>query len=120
MTKPKVFVTRRLVQEALDRLDREVDLIVWPGEDPPPRQNLIESLQHVEGLLCLLTDSIDAEVLSGAKSLRAVSNLATGYDNIDVEAAKLERLRHGRDQPKPDADYRSERERLIVLPQCRT
>jgi glyoxylate reductase len=87
MTKPKVFVTRRLVQEALDRLDREVDLTVWPGEDPPSRQTLIESLEHAEGLLCLLTDSIDAEILSGAKNLMAVSNLATGYNNIDVEAA---------------------------------
>jgi glyoxylate reductase len=87
MSKPKVFVTRRLVQEALDRLDQEVDLVVWPGGDPPPRQTLMESIQDVEGLLCLLTDSIDAEVLSSARRLRAVSNLATGYDNIDVETA---------------------------------
>ena len=87
MPKPKVFVTRRLFQEILDRLQQEADLVVWPGELPPPREVLMRELHDAEGVLCLLTDSIDAEVLASAPRLRVVSNLATGYDNVDLEAA---------------------------------
>ena len=85
--KPRVFVTRHLPGDALDLLAENTDLSVWRQELPPPRETLLDEATRCHGLLTLLTDRIDAEVLAAAHRLIAVSNMATGYDNIDVEAA---------------------------------
>ena len=86
-SRPRVFVTRQLPGDALDRLRDQVELEVWEKELPPPREELIEAIRAVEGLLCLLTDNIDAGVLEAAAKLRVVSTMAVGYDHIDVDAA---------------------------------
>ena len=83
----KCFVTRQLPGRALDRLRAEHDVDVWQGELPPSRAELIEHARDVEGLLCLLTDVIDAEVIAACPKLRAISNYAVGSDNIDRDAA---------------------------------
>jgi glyoxylate reductase len=83
----KVLVTRRLPGGALDRLSAEHDLEVWPDRLPPPREELLARAPELEGLLSLLTDRIDAELIEAAPRLRAISNYAVGVDNIDVEAA---------------------------------
>ncbi len=71
----------------MERINSFCDAKVWEGELPPPRNALIESVRDVEGLLCLLTDPVDAEVMSKATKLRVVSNLAVGFDNVDVTEA---------------------------------
>jgi glyoxylate reductase len=81
------FVTRTLPGTALDRLRSEYDVDVWPGDLPPSRSELIECARDVEGLLCLLTDIVDADVIAACPRLRAISNYAVGSDNIDSEAA---------------------------------
>src|SRR4051794_36999509 len=83
----KVFVTRRLPGTALDRVAAEHELEVWPQALPPPREQLLARAPEVEGLLALLTDRVDAELIDAAPKLRAISNYAVGVDNIDVEAA---------------------------------
>ena len=83
----RVFVTRRLPGGALDRLSAEHDVEVWPGPLPPPREELLARAPELEGLLSLLTDPVDAELIAAAPKLRAISNYAVGVDNIDVEAA---------------------------------
>ena len=83
----KVFVTRRLPGGALDRLGAEHEVDVWPGRLPPPYGELRVRVREVEGLLSLLTDRIDAELIDSAPRLRAISNYAVGVDNIDIEAA---------------------------------
>ncbi|MBI2166324.1 MAG: D-glycerate dehydrogenase [Chloroflexi bacterium] len=83
----RVFVTRRIAEEALELLDREVSLEVWPEEPPPPYSVLVEGTQGCDGVLSMVTDRIDAGLLDGSPSLRVVSNMATGHDNIDVAAA---------------------------------
>jgi lactate dehydrogenase-like 2-hydroxyacid dehydrogenase len=83
----KVFVGRRLPGGALDRLAAEHELEVWPGREPPPRAELLERAPSMEGLLSLLTDPVDAEVIEAAQRLRAISNYAVGVDNVDLEAA---------------------------------
>jgi len=83
----RVFVTRRLPGDALDRLRAEHEVEVWQSRLPPSRTKLLERASDLEGLLCLLTDRIDAEFLDAAKELKAISNYAVGVDNIDVEAA---------------------------------
>ncbi|MGA2461761.1 MAG: D-glycerate dehydrogenase [Candidatus Bathyarchaeia archaeon] len=85
--KPKVYVTRLLPEEAMERIRSFCDTKVWEGEVPPGRQVLLEHVRDVEGLLCLLTDKVDAELMNKAPKLRVVSNYAVGYDNVDVVEA---------------------------------
>ena len=82
-----VFVTRKLPGDALDRLRERHDVEVWPERLPPPREELMARAPAIEGLLSLLTDPVDAELIAAAPRLRAISNYAVGVDNVDVEAA---------------------------------
>ncbi|MDY7230428.1 2-hydroxyacid dehydrogenase [Hyalangium rubrum] len=93
--RPRVFVTRQLPGEALGRLSKHVELRVWEEELPPPREALLELARGVEGLITLLTDRVDAPLLEASPSLRAVSNVAVGYDNIDVAACTARRIAVG-------------------------
>ena len=87
-TRKKVFVTTRLPEEALNLLKSKFEVEVWPEETPPPRSLLIEKVKEIDGLCCLLTDKIDEEVIEAAgENLKVISQVAVGYDNIDVEAA---------------------------------
>jgi len=86
--KPKVFVTRLIPEGGLELIRRACEVEVWPGELPPPRQVLLDRVRGLDGLLCLLTDRVDAELLDVAgPQLKVVSNMAVGYDNVDVAAA---------------------------------
>lgn len=85
--KPKVYVTRQLPTLAMDRIALFSDVEVWGGEVPPPRESLLRKVHDVQGLVCLLTDRIDAEVMNEAPNLRVISNCAAGFDNIDVTEA---------------------------------
>ncbi len=60
---------------------------MWPERLPPSREELSYRVRDVEGLLCLLTDRIDAELLAHAPNLTVIANYAVGYDNVDVAAA---------------------------------
>jgi glyoxylate reductase len=83
----KVFVTRALPGGAIDRLAAEHEVEVWPEPLPPPRDEMLGHVREAEGLLALLTDRVDAELMDAAANLRAISNYAVGVDNIDVDAA---------------------------------
>jgi glyoxylate reductase len=85
--KPRVYVTRLLPKPAMDRILAFCDAKVWEGELPPPRDVLLQNVVEVEGLLSLLTDKVDAELMDRAKKLKAISNCAVGFDNIDVQEA---------------------------------
>lgn len=85
--KPKVYVTRLLPKDAMDKIHSFCDAKVWEGELPPPRNVLLENVTDIDGLLSLLTDKIDAELMNRARKLRVVSNCAVGFDNIDVQEA---------------------------------
>lgn len=87
--KPKVWVTRRIPQPALERLVTACDLSVWDNPLPPSYEILTEQIRGVEGLLCLLTDRIDAALMDAAGSqLKVISQMAVGYDNIEINAAR--------------------------------
>lgn len=88
MTKPKVFVTRVIRDKGLDLVKAACQADIWPGELPPGRETLLERVRGVDGLLCLLTDRIDAGLMDAAgPGLKVISNHAVGFDNIDVAAA---------------------------------
>jgi len=88
LSKPKVYVTRQLFDEAMDVLRRYAEVEVFDGIDnPAPRDTILSKVRNVEGLLCLLTDWIDEEVIEAGRKLEVISNYAVGFNNIDVEAA---------------------------------
>jgi glyoxylate reductase len=92
MAKPRVFVARKMPGDALDRLAGQTEMRLWPEELPPPREVLLAEAREAEGLLTQLTDRVDQELLSQAPRLRAVSNMAVGFDNIDVPACTARRI----------------------------
>jgi glyoxylate reductase len=83
----RCFVTRRLPGAALDRLADAHEVEVWPERMPPEPKQLAAGLADGEGLLSLLTDQIDAQMLDQAPQLRAIANYAVGVDNVDIAAA---------------------------------
>lgn len=85
--RPHVFVTRRLPGTAVERLREQASVDLWEDELPPPREVLLARTRDADGLVCLLTERIDAELLAVCPRLRAVCNVAVGFDNIDVSAA---------------------------------
>lgn len=87
MTLPKVFVTRRLPDAGLDFLQNRASIEIWTKRQPPPYEVLQEKIPHIDGLLCLLTDRIDKNLIELGTSLKVISQMAVGYDNIDVAAA---------------------------------
>jgi lactate dehydrogenase-like 2-hydroxyacid dehydrogenase len=83
--RPKVFVSRVIPAEGLDRVTEATEATVWPDELPPPRAELLREVEGCDGILTLLTDRVDAELLDRAgPQLRVVSNFAVGFDNVDV------------------------------------
>ena len=83
----RCFATRKLPGEALERLAAEHDVEVWPEAMPPSPEELRARVEGREGLLALVTEPIDADLIEAAGELRAISNYAVGVDNVDVEAA---------------------------------
>ena len=87
MTRPRVLVTRVIPAEGLDPVREACDVDLWEEELPPPRDELLRRVAGVDGLLSLLTDRVDDELLDAAgPQLKVVSNFAVGFDNIDVPA----------------------------------
>ncbi len=83
----RVFVTRRLPGDAVERLSLHARVDLWADELPPPHEELARRAAAADAIVCLLTDRIDAALFEAAPRLRVVSNVAVGYDNIDVAAA---------------------------------
>ncbi|KAH9507872.1 hypothetical protein Btru_053103 [Bulinus truncatus] len=84
--KPRVFISRRIPEKGYNLLATECELLSWNFDDPPPRKNYLDAVKGIEGILCLLTDKIDSELLDEAgPSLRVVSTMSVGYDHIDVQ-----------------------------------
>jgi len=87
MPKPKVYVTRELPERGLNMIKKYFDAEVWPEYAPPPKKVIIDKVKNVDALVPLLSDKIDAEVFNEAPKLKIVSQLAVGFDNIDVAEA---------------------------------
>jgi len=90
--KPKVFVTRKLPEKALEMIKAECDMEINPNDRVLTKKELISAVSDKDGLLCLLTDEIDEEVIDSGRNLRIIANYAVGYNNIDVEAATKRKI----------------------------
>lgn len=91
MSRPKIYVTRTIPEAGLKALEG-CDIRVWEEDRVVPRDVLAEELAQAHGVLCMLTDRIDDGLLAGARNLKIVSNMAVGYDNIDIAACTRRRV----------------------------
>jgi len=90
--KPKIFLTRELPPESMRILSEASELTFNQEDRVLSKQEIIRGVRDADGLLCLLTDSIDEEILEAAPNLKVVANFAVGFNNIDVAAATRRRI----------------------------
>jgi glyoxylate reductase len=86
MAKPKVLSTHELFPDARKILDAACEVEYWTAAERPSRDEFLRRVKDKEGLVCLLTEKINEEMLRVAAKLRIAANVAVGYDNIDVDA----------------------------------
>ncbi|MEF8830107.1 MAG: D-glycerate dehydrogenase [Halobacteriales archaeon] len=86
---PTVYVTRRIPDVGIELLEEHSEVHVHDGKLPPTHDEILDRLAELEadGLLCLLTDDVDAEVMDASPNLETISTFSVGYDHVDVEAA---------------------------------
>jgi glyoxylate reductase len=84
---PHVFVSRRIPDAGLAKLAGCCDVDLWPEQLPPPYEVVLQKTGQADGILCLLTDKMDAKLMDQSPRLRVISNFAVGFNNIDVPAA---------------------------------
>ena len=88
MAKPRIFVTRRIPEDWLIRLQEDCEVDLWDSELPPGHDELLKHVRDKDAILSLLTDTIDSQVMDNAGSgLKVISNCAVGVDNIDLQEA---------------------------------
>jgi glyoxylate reductase len=86
MAKARIFATHPLFDEARAILDADCDIEYWAEPERPSREEILGRVKDKEGLVCLLTDRVNDDLLRAAPKLRIVANVAVGYDNVDVPA----------------------------------
>jgi glyoxylate reductase len=86
MARQKVYATHQLFDEARKILDANYDVEYWTDSERPPRDEVLRRVKDKEGLICLLTEKVNEDLLRVAPKLRIVANVAVGFDNIDVDA----------------------------------
>ena len=86
MPRPKILATRPLFDAARQILQEKCEVEYWPQEERISREELFRRVKDKQGLVCLLTDRVDDELLRGATKLRIVANVAVGFDNVDIPA----------------------------------
>ena len=86
---PRVLVTRLIPEAGLERVRQACEVTVWAEDMPAPYERLLDLVKGMDGLLCTLTERIDAGLMDAAgPQLKVISQMAVGYDNIDVAAAR--------------------------------
>ncbi len=83
----KVWITRSIYPAAIEIIRARAEVDVWQGETPPPAEVILEKIRACDGILTMLTDPINQQVIESALLLKVISQMAVGFDNIDVPAA---------------------------------
>jgi glyoxylate reductase len=84
----KVFISNILPKEALDLIPREIAVDYNDNDIPLPKPEFLARLRGKDGLICQIVATVDEEALAAAPTLKVVANVAVGYNNIDVAAAR--------------------------------
>ena len=82
-----IFITRKIPEQGLELLRKEHEIEIFPYDRVPTKEEIIKGLKGKDGLLCLLSDQIDEDVINSEPNLKMIASYAVGYDNIDVKAA---------------------------------
>jgi glyoxylate reductase len=86
MAKPRVLATRPLFPAAQQILNEGCEAEYWTKPERISKEELFKKIKDKEGLVCLLTEKVNLELLNAAPKLRIAANVAVGFDNIDVAA----------------------------------
>lgn len=87
--KPIVYITRKLPEQAIKGLQDLFEVRMWQeAEKPVPREVLLKEVEQAAALWTMLSDQVDKELIEAAPHLKIISNLAVGYNNIDLETAR--------------------------------
>ncbi len=89
---PRVLLTRILPRPCLDFLEQQVQLEINQKDETMSRKELIKKVRDKDGLICLLTDNIDEEIINTGAKLKIIANYAVGYNNIDVREATKRKI----------------------------
>ena len=87
MPRFKVLLTRKLLGEGLEKISKIAEVDLNTQDHDLTKEELIKHIRNKDGVLSMLTDKIDAEIIRSAQKLKVISNCAVGFDNIDLEAA---------------------------------
>ena len=88
LNKPLIYITRKIPTKILEPYTSQFEFKMWNEEEiPVPREVLSEEVKDIDGLLCLLTEKIDEDLLKNAPKLKMIANMAVGFDNVDIEVA---------------------------------
>jgi glyoxylate reductase len=86
--KHNVYVTRKILEPATSMLSRRCQITLNSKSKPPSRAELMKNIAGKDGILCMLSDRIDSQVMDAAgSSLRVISSYSTGFEHIDIEQA---------------------------------
>jgi len=85
--KPKALITKKLLSEAMEYLDKHIQYEIAGIHQYPSKEEIISRIKDKQGLVSLLVDKIDKEIIESAPELKIIANCAVGYNNIDVEYA---------------------------------
>uniref|UniRef100_A0A673GE68 Glyoxylate reductase/hydroxypyruvate reductase n=1 Tax=Sinocyclocheilus rhinocerous TaxID=307959 RepID=A0A673GE68_9TELE len=97
-TLPKVYVTRKVPPDGLDilRESGQVQFEMWDSDEPVPRVELLKKVKGCDGILCVLTEKIDAQLLEAAgPNLKVVSTMSVGFDHLSLDDLKKRGIRVG-------------------------
>ena len=88
----KIFVTREIPKQGLEILKKYHNIEVFPHDRVPTKKEIIKGLEGKDGLLCLLSDPIDRDVIASEPKLKMIASYAVGYDNIDIKEATKRKI----------------------------
>lgn len=93
MSKPKVYITRKIAEKHLKAYQDDFEIRMWEKEEQAvPRETLLKEAADADALFTVLSDNINEELLETAPSLKVIANMAVGFDNIDLEACKAHQI----------------------------
>lgn len=90
--KAHIFVTRKIPHEGLHLIKDKFETTVWAHEQPPSKEEIMRHGKDCQGLITLLSDPIDSEVIDHLPKLKVIAQYAVGYDNIDIRHATKKRI----------------------------
>lgn len=88
----KIFITRKIPQPGIDLLTKEHNVEINPNNRVLTKQEILTAIKGKHGIISLLTDQIDEDIITAEPKLKMIANYAVGYDNIDIKTATKQKI----------------------------